>query len=190
MESGKIIMFSAPSGSGKTTIVRHLLEVFPILGFSISCTTRMPRLHERDGEDYYFISSEVFQSKAQRGEFAEWEEVYPGIFYGILKSEIQRFWVSGRHVLFDIDVKGGLNLKRQYLERALAVFVQPPSLDELRCRLEARHTESTEGIATRLHKARNELSYASQFDLILINNDLREVQKQAERRVSEFISRA
>ncbi|XOD68162.1 MAG: guanylate kinase [Flavobacteriales bacterium Tduv] len=187
MLSGKIIIFSAPSGSGKTTIVLHLLEVFPTLGFSISCTTRMPRPYEKDGEDYYFIDSEAFQSKAQRGEFAEWEEVYPGIFYGTLKIEIQRFWASGRHVLFDIDVKGGLNLKKQYLEKALAVFVQPPSLDELQFRLEARHTESHEAMIMRLDKAQDELSYASQFDFILVNNDLKEAKKQAKNRVSKFI---
>ncbi|XCI75854.1 MAG: guanylate kinase [Flavobacteriales bacterium] len=184
---GKIIIFSAPSGSGKTTIVHHLLTVFPTLAFSVSCTTRPARPHEKEGKDYYFISSESFQSKIQKGEFAEWEEVYLGVFYGTLKSEIQRLWATSHHVLFDIDVKGGLNLKKQYPRRALAIFVQPPSLVELQQRLRSRQTESPAAIAIRLDKAKYEWSYAAQFDGVLVNDNLQQAQRQAARWVAAFI---
>ncbi|XOD68653.1 MAG: guanylate kinase [Flavobacteriales bacterium AspAUS03] len=187
MHTGKIIIFSAPSGSGKTTIVHHLLTLFPTLAFSISCTTRPARSYEREGKDYYFISLKAFQSKIQKGEFAEWEEVYPGMFYGTLKSEIQRIWATGRYVLFDIDVKGGLNLKKKYPGCALAIFVQPPSLLELQHRIRSRQTESPTAIAIRLEKAHYEWSYATQFDKVLVNDDLKQAQRQAACWVVAFI---
>ena len=172
--SGKALIFSAPSGSGKTTIVKHLLETNPDLGFSISASTRDKRGRtESHGKDYYFLSPEEFKSKIDANEFIEWEEVYAGNFYGTLKSEIDRIWQSGKDVIFDVDVKGGLNLKKYFGDRALAVFVKVPSLEVLKERLSDRGTESAESLSRRLFKAKFEMSFQDQFDVVLVNEDLK-----------------
>jgi guanylate kinase len=186
---GKLIIFSAPSGAGKTTIVRHLLGEIPDLEFSISATTRTPRGDERDGHDYYFISTEDFLHRIAKKQFVEFEEVYSGTFYGTLRSEIQRIWDKGKHVIFDIDVEGGLHLKRKYEEHALAIFVQPPSLEVLKERLTGRGTDSTEKLAERFIKAEKELNYASQFDIILKNHDLETACAEARTLVKDFLGK-
>lgn len=187
-KEGKLIVLSAPSGSGKTTLVRYLLAKKLPLGFSISATTRNPRGKEQNGRDYYFLKQEVFESKIKENAFLEYEEVYPSSFYGTLKSELNRLWDAGLHVIFDIDVLGGLNVKKQYPEQTLAIFIQPPSLEVLEQRLYARGTDSEEKIQTRLEKAKEELSYASKFDVVLLNDDLEATQKKIYELVREFIS--
>lgn len=187
MNQGKLIIFSAPSGSGKTTIVHHLLQHNPNLAFSISCATREKREHEINGKDYYFISSEDFKKKIKQNEFVEYEEVYEGNYYGTLQSEIERIWQEGKHVIFDIDVVGGLNIKKQFKDKALAIFVQPPSVEELQRRLEGRSTETPEKIAMRVAKAERELAFAKDFDVILINDDLEKAKIEAEELVSNFV---
>ncbi len=187
MNTGKLIIFSAPSGSGKTTIVQHLLQHNSQLAFSISCTTREKRTHEINGKDYYFISLEEFKEKIQQYQFVEYEEVYKNSFYGTLKSELERIWKGGKHVVFDIDVIGGLNIKKQFGDQALAIFVQPPSVEELRQRLENRSTETPEKIAMRINKAEREMTFAKDFDEILINDDLEKAKKKAEKIVKNFI---
>lgn len=184
---GKLIIFSAPSGAGKTTIVRHLLEKNFQLEFSVSATSRAPRPNEVHGRDYYFLSAEEFQQKIKNDEFLEWEEVYPGIFYGTLKSEVERIRARGKNVLFDVDVVGGLNIKKFYGEAALAVFVKPPSVDELRRRLRARSTETEDKIAVRIAKAEEELAYEPHFDVVIVNDNLEEAFKQAEEEVARFL---
>ncbi len=184
---GKLIIFSAPSGAGKTTIVRHLLNKFPQLSFSISATTRELRGNEKHKDDYYFISKEDFLHKVARQEFVEFEEVYNGTFYGTLRSEIERIWEEGKHVIFDIDVEGGLRLKRKYENDALAVFVQPPSLAVLKERLTARGTDRPEKLTERFLKAEKELLYADKFDVILENFDLDLACKHAEELVRNFL---
>lgn len=184
---GKLVIFSAPSGAGKTTIVRHLLSKRPDLEFSISATTRKPRGDERDGIDYYFISKEEFLHRIAKKEFVEFEEVYSGTFYGTLRSEIQRIWDKGKTVIFDIDVEGGLHLKRKYEEHAMAIFVQPPSLLVLIERLTGRGTDSPEKLEERFAKAKKELNYAPQFDIILNNYDLETACKEAEVLVDDFL---
>ncbi len=188
MTEGKLIIFSAPSGSGKTTLVHHLLTKQEKLAFSISCATREKRGHEIDGKDYYFISSEDFEKKIQNNEFIEYEEVYEGTYYGTLKSEVERIWKLGKHVIFDIDVVGGLNIKKQFGTKALAVFVQPPSVDELQRRLEERSTETPEKIAMRVAKAERELAFAKDFDVVLINDNLEQAKKEVEKLVQNFIN--
>jgi guanylate kinase len=186
---GKIIIFSAPSGAGKTTIVKHLLDVNPQLSFSISACTRDKRGRtEENGKDYYFITPEDFKQKIGNDEFVEWEEVYEGAFYGTLKSEVERIWKSGKHVILDVDVKGGLSIKHFYKERALAVFVKPPSIDELAKRLTARNTDSTSSISSRVFKAKFELSFEDQFDTVIVNDDLEKACREAEKLVNEFLS--
>ncbi len=186
---GKLIVFSAPSGSGKTTIVHHLLEQEELnLAFSVSATSRAKRGKEVDKRDYYFISNEKFQEYIDADNFVEWEEVYKGTKYGTLKSEIERLWKAGKNVIFDIDVKGGLNIKKQFPKETLAVFVKPPSVEELKKRLESRGTESLEKIQMRLDKANEELSYSRNFDTILINDDLDKAQKTATYLVKGFLS--
>ena len=188
MQQGKLIIFSAPSGSGKTTIVRHLLDINPKLGFSISATTRGRRSAiEENGKDYYFFTPEEFKQKIENGEFAEFEEVYSGIYYGTLKVEIERIWRLGKHVIFDVDVKGGLNLKKAYGDNALAVFVKIPSFEELEKRLRYRNTESEESIQTRLKKVQYEMAYEKDFDKVLINDHLSEAFKNAEKMIGDFI---
>ncbi len=184
---GKLIIFSAPSGAGKTTIVRHLLKKFPQLSFSISATTRDSRGSEKHKDDYYFISKEDFLHKVARQEFVEFEEVYSGTFYGTLRSEIERIWNDGKHVIFDIDVEGGLRLKRKYEDEALAIFVQPPSLEVLKERLTGRGTDSSEKLQERFVKAEKELLYADKFDVILKNFDLDTACLEAEKLVGDFL---
>lgn len=187
MKQGKLIIFSAPSGAGKTTIVKHLLQKFPQLSFSISATTRELRGTEKDQNDYYFISKEDFLHKVAHQEFVEFEEVYNGTFYGTLRSEIERIWEADKHVIFDIDVEGGLRLKRKYEEDALAIFVQPPSLEVLKERLTGRGTDSPEKLQERFIKAEKELKYADKFDVILKNFDLEIACKEAEQLVGDFL---
>lgn len=172
MKRGKLIVFSAPSGSGKTTLVQHLLKQNLPLGFSISATSRAPREKEIEGKDYYFLSEGMFKDKIQQDAFIEYEEVYQGAFYGTLKTEVERLWKEGKHVLFDIDVKGGLNIKNEYPNETLAVFVQPPSLEELEKRLRERATDSEDKIQQRLDKSASELTFSQDFDVILVNDDL------------------
>ncbi|KQM66463.1 guanylate kinase [Pedobacter sp. Leaf216] len=187
MKQGKLIIFSAPSGAGKTTIVHHLLTKFPELSFSISATTRELRGAETHENDYYFISKEEFLHKVARQEFVEFEEVYNGTFYGTLRSEIERIWNDGKHVIFDIDVEGGIRLKRKYEDDALAIFVQPPSLDVLKERLSGRGTDSAEKLQERFIKAEKELLYADKFDVILKNYDLATACAEAEQLVGDFL---
>lgn len=184
---GKLIIFSAPSGAGKTTIVHHLLTKIPSLSFSISATTREQRGDEVNGKDYYFISQSDFLHKIAQKEFVEFEEVYSGTFYGTLRSEIQRIWASGKHVIFDIDVEGGLHLKKKYGDSALAIFVDPPSLGVLIERLTSRGTDAPEKLAERIKKADKELQYARRFDVVLKNHDLETACKEAEKLVTNFL---
>jgi len=184
---GKLIIFSAPSGAGKTTIVRHLLKKNLNLEFSVSATSRAPRHNETHGKDYYFLSAEEFKKKITNGEFLEWEEVYKGVYYGSLKSEVERIRNHGKNVIFDVDVVGGLDIKKIYGDEARAIFVQPPSVDELLSRLQNRSTETEEKIQMRIAKAEQELSFASEFDVIITNNDLTQACKEAEIVIREFL---
>src|SRR6195952_1046855 len=186
-QNGKLIIFSAPSGAGKTTIVHHLLSKIPDLEFSVSATTRKARGDEQHEKDYYFIEKEEFLHRIAKKQFVEFEEVYSGTFYGTLRTEIERIWQKGKTVIFDIDVEGGLHLKRKYEENALAIFVQPPSLEVLKERLTGRGTDSTEKLAERFIKAEKELNYAPQFDIILKNYDLETACKEAEELVKNFL---
>lgn len=185
---GKIIIFSAPSGAGKTTIVKHLLNVNPNLNFSISACTRDKRGRtEVNGKDYYFITPEDFKNRIAHDEFVEWEEVYEGAFYGTLKSEIERIWQSGKHAILDVDVKGGLSIKHFYKERALAVFVKPPSIEELANRLQARNTDSASSISSRVFKAKFEMEFEDQFDEVIVNDNLETACAKAEKLVNDFL---
>jgi guanylate kinase len=185
---GKLIIFSAPSGSGKTTIVKHLLATNPNLGFSISACTRDKRgRNEVNGKDYYFLTPEEFKQKIDNNEFVEWEQVYVGAFYGTLKSEIERVWSQRKHVLFDVDVKGGLSLKKYYGDRALAIFVKVPSLEMLEQRLRARGTDSDDSISKRLFKVKFEMSFENQFDVTLVNEDLETTLLKAQQLVDGFL---
>lgn len=186
---GKIIIFSAPSGAGKTTIVKHLLNVNPQLSFSISACTRDKRgRNETHGKDYYFITPEDFRKRIENDEFVEWEEVYEGAFYGTLKSEIERIWSLGKHAILDVDVKGGLSIKNFYKDRALAIFVKPPSVEELAKRLEARATDSASSISSRVFKAKFELSFENKFDRVIVNDDLEKAFSEAEKLVTDFLT--
>jgi guanylate kinase len=187
-KEGKLIIFSAPSGAGKTTIVHHLLGKMSDLEFSISATTREARGDEVDGKDYYFISKESFLHRIAKKEFVEFEEVYSGTFYGTLRTEIERIWKKGKTVIFDIDVEGGLHLKRKYDGQALAIFVQPPSLEVLKERLSGRGTDSAEKLKERFAKAEKELNYAPQFDVILKNYELDIACADAEVLVKNFLN--
>ncbi|HMR55759.1 MAG TPA: guanylate kinase [Cyclobacteriaceae bacterium] len=185
--AGKALIFSAPSGSGKTTIVKHLLQNNPDLGFSISASTRDRRGRtEQDGKDYHFLSPEEFKQKIDKNEFIEWEEVYAGNFYGTLKSEIERIWQEGRNVIFDVDVKGGINLKKYFGDKALAVFVKVPSIEVLKVRLTERGTESEESLSRRLFKAKFEMTFQDKFDVVLVNEDLNKSLQEAQRLYNEF----
>ena len=172
MKNGKIIIFSAPSGSGKSTLIGHLLKRFPQLEFSISATSRAPRGSEVNGKEYYFLSNEEFKNKVAAGEFVEWEEVYAGTCYGTLRSELKRIWDKGHVIVFDVDVKGGVNLKKIFGDDALSIFIMPPSVEELRRRLEKRGTDAPETIAKRVAKAEEEITYAPLFDKIVVNDSL------------------
>ncbi|MCH3995192.1 MAG: guanylate kinase [Prevotella sp.] len=189
MRQGKLIIFSAPSGSGKSTIVNFLMEKHPELrlAFSISCTSRAPRGTERNGVEYFFLTADEFRRKIRNGEFLEYEEVYPGRFYGTLKSQVERQMAEGQNVVFDVDVKGGCNIKKKYGNKALSLFVQPPSIDELRRRLIARHTDQPEVIEQRLSKAGYELSFASKFDHVIVNSVLPDAEKEAFELVRRFV---
>ncbi|GAA4411365.1 guanylate kinase [Nibrella viscosa] len=185
---GKLIIFSAPSGSGKTTIVKHLLATNPNFGFSISACTRDRRgRSEQNGKDYYFLTPEEFKQKIDNDEFVEWEEVYTGAFYGTLKAEIQRLWDEGKHVLFDVDVQGGLKLKHYYGDRALAVFVRVPDEETLKARLLTRGTETEDSLSKRLFKVHFEMSFQDQFDVILVNDNLEDALKKAQKLADDFI---
>lgn len=187
-QEGKLIVFSAPSGSGKTTIVRHLLAKKELkLDFSISAASRDPRPEEKDGVDYHFLDLKEFKRRIKAEEFLEWEEVYRDNFYGTLKSEVERIWKSGKNVIFDIDVVGGLDIKKIYPERTLAVFVKPPSIEELKIRLKKRKTENDERINMRVAKASIELATAPQFDHIILNNKLEDALEEAYTLVADFV---
>lgn len=188
MKQGKLIVFSAPSGSGKTTIVKHLLKQQELdLEFSISATSRAKRGEEVHGKDYYFLSFEDFKKKIKNDEFLEWEEVYRDNFYGTLKTEVERIWAKGKHVIFDIDVSGGLRIKRKFPEETLAIFVKPPSIDELKIRLKKRKTESDDKINMRIAKASAELATAPLFDKIVVNDDLDKALDEAYKLVSNYL---
>ena len=188
MAKGKALIFSAPSGSGKTTIVRYLVENNPDIGFSISACTRDKRgRNEVHGKDYYFLTPDDFRQRIEAGEFVEWEEVYPGSFYGTLKSEIERIWNAGKTVIFDVDVKGGMKLKEYFGKNGLAVFVKAPTLEVLKERLIQRNTDSEGSISQRLFKAEFEMGFAPKFDRILVNEDLDETLKKAQLIVDEFL---
>lgn len=190
MNKGKLIVFSAPSGSGKTTIVRHLLTKEDLnLEFSISAATREPRGEEVNGKDYYFMSIEEFKKHIKADDFVEWEEVYRDNFYGTLKSEVERIWAKGKNVIFDIDVAGGLRIKSKFPQETLAVFVKPPSVDELKRRLKERSTESDDKINMRIAKAHVELATAPQFDIIIKNYDLDVAKEEAYQLVKDFVNR-
>ncbi len=185
--AGKALIFSAPSGSGKTTLVHYLLEHNASLGFSISASTRDRRGRtEQDGKDYYFLTPEEFKKKIDRDEFVEWEEVYAGNFYGTLKSEIERIWKEGKDVVFDVDVKGGINLKKYFGDKALAIFVKVPSLEVLEQRLRKRSTETDASMSQRLFKAKFELEFQDRFDVVLVNEDLARSCAEAQRLYDEF----
>ena len=184
---GKVIIVSAPSGAGKTSIVRHLLEQVPELKFSISATTRHKRDYEIDGKDYYFLTPDQFRERLANDEFLEWQEVYEDQYYGSLKSEVERIWSEGQVVIFDVDVLGGLNIKKFYGDEALSVFIEPPTLEELMKRLKKRGTETEESLKKRLDKAEYELSFAPQFDKIVLNDDLATAQQEMIDLVQAFL---
>ena len=183
------MIITAPSGAGKTTIVRHLLNKEPRLEFSVSATTRQPRSNEMDGREYYFIPVPEFKKRVKNNEFVEWEEVYKNYYYGTLKKEVDRIWAKGNHILFDVDVKGGINLKKIYGHQAISVFIMPPSIRELEKRLRLRGTDDPEGIKTRIAKAREEMRLADQFDFIVINNRLELAESEVLELVNDFINR-
>jgi guanylate kinase len=185
--AGKAIIFSAPSGSGKTTIVKHLLKTNPDLGFSISASTRDKRGRtEQNGQDYYFLPPQEFKKKIDNDEFVEWEEVYEGNFYGTLKSEVERVWREGKNVIFDVDVKGGLNLKKYFGDKALAIFVKVPSVEVLKERLHDRGTENQESLSRRLFKAEFEMGFRDKFDVVLVNENLEKSLAEAQRLYDNF----
>lgn len=185
---GKLIIFSAPSGAGKSTLVQHVLKQPGFnLAFSISATSRPPRGQEVDGREYYFLSADEFRDKIARGEFLEYEEVYAGCFYGTLRSEVDRIWAAGQNVIFDVDVKGGLNIKRQYGDQALAIFIAPPSLEVLERRLRGRATDSPEKIAERIGKAEYEMAFAPRFDHTIVNDRLEDAQREVAELIRQFL---
>ena len=187
---GKAIIFSAPSGSGKTSLVKHLIQHVPNLGFSISACTRDKRgRHEVHGRDYYFLSIDEFKTKIDQDAFVEWEEVYEGNFYGTLKEEVQRIWDSGKAVIFDVDVKGGLALKKYFGPQALAIFVKVPSMEVLASRLNDRGTETPESLSRRLYKAKFEMTFEPQFDVTILNDDFERSSQEAVSLVSEFLAK-
>lgn len=189
MNQNKVVIFSAPSGSGKSTVVNHILPLHPEMEFSISATSRAPRGQEVDGKEYYFIAVDDFRKKINENQFVEYEEVYDGRFYGTLKSEVERIWAKGHAIVFDVDVKGGVNLKKYFGEKALSVFIQAPSVEALRERLIGRATDSMEEIQKRVAKAEEEMTYADKFDYVLVNDDLQKAYKEIEVVVDEFLKK-
>jgi guanylate kinase len=188
MDNKKLIIFTAPSGAGKTTIVRHLLKIRKDTSFSISACTRTPRYGEVSGMDYYFLSPDEFKRKVDVGDFVEYEEVYENQYYGTLRSEIERLWESGKHVLFDIDVKGALAIKQKYGEQALSIFVKPPSFEILKDRLMNRKTEDEASLRKRINRVKEEMTYERHFDITLVNSDLEVALKNAEKIVDNFLA--
>lgn len=190
MTKGKCVVLSAPSGSGKTTLAKRLLQNTSLqLAFSISATSRKPRANEKDGVDYFFIKPQSFKEQIDKESFLEYEEVYPGIFYGTLRSEVERLWNEGKHVIFDIDVEGGLQIKKQFPDQTITIFIMPPSLNALKERLTNRDTESTESLKIRLSKAKNEMKLASKFESIIHNEDLNKAEQELQALVTRFIER-
>ncbi|TRX65716.1 guanylate kinase [Carboxylicivirga sp. M1479] len=187
-KKGKLIIFSAPSGSGKTTIVQALLKEGFDLGFSISATSRQPRGNEKDGVDYHFLSPDEFKAKIEQDAFLEWEEVYTDTYYGTLKSEVERICSTGCNIVFDVDVVGGVNIKKMYGNKALSLFIQPPSVDELRKRLQKRGTDSEEKINMRIAKAERELKYSSEFDQVIINDNIDQALEHTAKAIREFLN--
>lgn len=187
-EQGKLVILSAPSGSGKTTIMKQVIRDFPQLEFSISATSRPPRGEEKHGVDYYFFSADEFRKAIEQERFAEWEEVYAGTHYGTLKSEMERIWESGKSIIFDIDVKGGINLKNVFGDRALSIFIMPPSIGELEKRLVGRGTDSPEAISRRIAKAEKEIEDAKFFDVTVVNDDLQRAVEEVKGAIGSFIA--
>ena len=186
---GKLVIISAPSGAGKTTIVKYLLDSRLNLSFSVSATTRPIRGNETEGEDYFFLTVQEFKRKIAKNEFVEWEEVYKDLFYGTLKSELERIWTIGKDVLFDVDVRGAINLKNKYGTKAIAIFIMPPSVSELETRLVRRGTDNKEKIRIRIEKAKDELKLADQFDKIVVNHQLDKAKEEVQKIVSSFLKR-
>ncbi|MFA6770280.1 MAG: guanylate kinase [Bacteroidales bacterium] len=186
MKQNKVIIISAPSGAGKSTVVSHLIKTFPNLGFSISATSREPRGEEQHGREYYFLSPKLFLKKIEESAFVEYEEVYTNLYYGTLKSEVERIWSEGKIAVFDIDVMGGINLKKLYKEKALSIFIMPPSIKVLKERLLKRGTETPESIELRLAKAAQEIEYSNKFDTVLINDNLEQCLIEAQEVVKQF----
>jgi guanylate kinase len=187
MQSKKVIIITAPSGAGKTTVVNHLLGQFPLLAFSVSATTRKKRLKESEGREYYFMPEHEFKQKIANNEFAEWEEVYPGIFYGTLKNEIERLWNEGKIIVFDVDVKGALNLKDQFANNSLSVYIKPPSAEVVAERLKKRGTENDESLLTRVGRIKMETQFENKFDKIILNSKLDTALEEACKTVRDFI---
>lgn len=187
--SGKVLIFSAPSGSGKSTIVNHILGLHPEIEFSISAASRAPRGNEQNGKEYWFMSADDFRKKIEEDSFVEYEEVYPGSYYGTLKSEVDRIWSKGHAIIFDVDVKGGVNLKKYFGDKALSVFIQAPSIEALHERLVGRGTDSPEAIEKRVAKAAEEMLYADKFDYVLVNDNLSKAYAEAETLVDNFLSK-
>jgi len=185
--NGKLVIISAPSGAGKTSIVKHLLDSGLNLSFSVSATTRQLRGNESNGVDYFFLTVTDFKKKIDNNEFVEWEEVYKDLFYGTLKSELERIWANGQHVLFDVDVKGGINLKNKFGNDAIAIFIMPPSVEELENRLVKRATDTKEKIRIRVDKAKEELNLANQFDTVIVNHQLDKAKEETLKLVSSFL---
>lgn len=185
--NNKVVIFSAPSGSGKSTIVNHILGLHPEMEFSISATSRPPRGQEKNGVEYYFFSADEFRKMIKEDKFVEHEEVYTGSFYGTLKAEVERIWSKGHVIIFDVDVKGGVNLKKYFGTKALSVFIQAPSVEELRRRLVARGTDSEDAIEKRVAKAAEEMTFAGKFDYVLVNDDLQKAFSEAEKLVDDFL---
>ena len=187
--NNKLVIITAPSGAGKTSVTRHLLKALPEqLAFSVSCATRLPRNNEKDKVDYYFITVDAFKNKIQHNEFVEWEMVYEGKYYGTLKSEIHRIWKEEKIPLLDVDVQGAVHVKQQHPEQSLSIFIEPPSVEELKKRLNRRGTETAESLATRLNKATYELSFKDHFDNVIVNDDLEKACKEAVDIVSNFLT--
>jgi guanylate kinase len=187
--NGKLVIISAPSGAGKTTIVKHLLDNGLNLSFSVSATTRAKRDNETDGEDYFFLTVQDFKNRIKNNEFVEWEEVYKDLLYGTLKSELERIWAIGKNVIFDVDVKGGISLKNKFGTDAIAIFIMPPSVAELENRLIKRATDTPEKIRIRVEKAKDELKFADQFDTVIVNHQLDKAKEETLKIVSSFLGR-